>query len=193
MKKTFLACLIGTIALVSVNANAADANVGPYIGVGVGQSTYKIDDSAFAATASTRSHSFKPVGAKFFGGYEFSANLAVEAGYAALGTAKASYTYAAGSPVVVDGKTNAFYVAVKGTAPLNDAFGIYGKLGATSNHSSASVPNLFKNKSGLLAAIGADYNVSKDVAVGLDYTSYGKIDDRENKVSAFSLNVRCNF
>jgi OOP family OmpA-OmpF porin len=219
MKLITLAILGISYQLISFSANAAEHN--SYVGAGLGQSYYKIDTGII-------NESSRATGAKLFGGFEFSPYFAVEGGYARLGNAtlvKESVSTSANGTVAkygsFKGETNAFYLAAKATAPINDLFSVYGKLGVSRNSTSCLVQTSFStqqtangtiatatvaestcNSTGLLAAFGVDYSLAKNTAIGIEYTSYGKIkpasslfnsSSDSSNAGMLSVNVRYSF
>lgn len=218
MKRITLA-IIGTFfQLTSLSASAADHNI--YAGAGLGQSYYKVGTGLI-------NESSRANGAKLFGGYEFSSYFAVESGYAKLGNASLAtqvLTHPAnGVPMIEQAKveTDTFYLAAKATAPVNDVFSVFGKLGVSRNRASCSIVTSFSthetvngsivtsttvanstcNSTGLLAAFGVDYNLAKNTAIGIEYTSYGKIlpfsslfnSLSSSHASMLSVNIRYSF
>ncbi|MFZ6750886.1 outer membrane beta-barrel protein [Undibacterium sp. Ren11W] len=216
MKRITLAILGISYQLISFSANAAEHN--SYVGAGLGQSYYKIDTGM-------KNESSRATGAKLFGGFEFSPYFAVEGGYARFGNAtlkRGRLSLLANRTTVLEEatvETSAFYLATKATAPINDLFSVYGKLGVSRNSTlcfvvtsiqysadrssvTTNVAESTCNSTGLLAAFGADYNLSKNTAISIEYTSYGKIqsglhlfDSSSDSSNAgmLSVNVRYSF
>lgn len=189
MKNILIAALVIGASLTSASAFAE----GGFAGVDVGRSNYSLDVSG------TGSVSDRTTGFKLYGGWEFTPNLAIEGGYADMGTGRVSN--AAGT---ISAKTNALYVAGKGTVPLNEQFSLYGKLGVTRNKADYTVSsgatsfNPSGNKTDLFAAAGVSYAFTKNVAGTLEYDYFGKLDTDgasgvSAKVNMWTLGVRFNF
>jgi len=122
-----------------------------YVGLGLGQATFNdAPDCEIAASCDD-----KDTGFKFFGGYQFNANLAVEGGYADFGEISFS------TPGLFVGKADAtsIFAHAVGILPLNAQWSLYGKAGLHfwDSTESGQVP------------IGVPFSVSDD---GVDFT-YG--------------------
>ncbi|MGZ9046182.1 MAG: outer membrane beta-barrel protein, partial [Telluria sp.] len=89
------------------------------------------------------------------------------------------------------------YVAGKASAPINEQFSVFGKLGAAYNKSEmrSSTPGLSRNDSdtGVYAGLGAQYNLSQQVALTLEYERYGKSKDFGAKPDVITVAARYNF
>lgn len=219
MKRIALAIAGISYSLISFTANAAEKSI--YLGVGLGQSYYKIDDGLINESSSA-------MGAKIFGGVKFTSYFAVEGGYSKLGNAslveKTLFTSADGTTSVrpFKGETVALYLAAKATAQINDLFSVYAKLGASRNNTTclalisfsiqqttngtiatSNIGSSTCHSTGLLAAIGVDYHLAKNTAIGIDYTSHGKIaspasfllnsSSGSSRANMLSVNVRYSF
>jgi OmpA-OmpF porin, OOP family len=189
MKKTFaIAALTASFAL----PFAAHAQ-GAYVGFNAGQATHKLDDGALTAVSRDETQTAY----KIYGGYNFNKNFGIEGGYTDFGKAKNVYRVS-GTNVNLDYKAQALYVAAVGTLPLSDQFSLFGKLGVTANHASATASaagvsvNASGNKTSALIGVGAAFNVTKNVAVALEYEDYGKTAE-DAKAKMWSLGVRYNF
>ncbi|WP_338846411.1 outer membrane beta-barrel protein [Massilia sp. W12] len=190
MKKILIAALITGASAVSMSAHAE----GAYAGVALEKSNYSIE----VVGANVTSTSDKPTGFKIFGGYEFTPHLALEGGYADFGSAKTTFSSGAatGSAEV---KVSSFYLAGRGTAPINDKFSVYGKLGVARNKADVSGSGLGVsvsgggNKTDLYAAVGAAYHLTKNAAITLELESFGKVDGNGGKANIVSLGARFNF
>lgn len=110
-----------------------------YGGASIGQSRAKIDDARTTARlqASGLPSSIvddnRHLGYKFFGGYQFNKNLAIEAGYFDLG--QFGYTATIVPPSTLVGtqtgkiKIKGLNLDVLGILPLNDQYSIFGRVG----------------------------------------------------------------
>lgn len=189
MKKTVAAALAGALLAIPFAAQAQSA----YVGLGVGQSKFSLDDGSFSAV----SRDEKDTAYKIFGGYQFTKNWGVEVGYADLGKLRNVYNVS-GTDITLDGKSQVFYVAGTGTLPLSDQFSLFAKLGATSARTSAnaSAPGVSisdnGNKSSYVAGLGAEYSFTKNIGLALEYEDFGKIAD-DAKANLWSLSLRYKF
>ncbi|MBI3228764.1 MAG: outer membrane beta-barrel protein [Burkholderiales bacterium] len=129
MKKILLATLITSATFFSVSAQAE----GGYVGLAFDKANYSVS----VVGATTNSSDDKPTGFKIYGGWNYNANFAVEAGYADFGSAKVNFSTNAGNGSA-EAKVNAFYLAGKGTMPINEQFSAFGKLGVVRNKSDYS-------------------------------------------------------
>ncbi len=134
--------------------------------------------------------------AKIFGGYDFTPMWGIEAGYTDLRNANATFTIgpAAGTASADDKRT---YIAGKATFPLNDKFSMYGKLGVGHRKSEFKSNIMGYNDStsstGAYAGIGAQFNLSKQVALSMEYERYSKKTEFGAKPDAFTIAARYNF
>jgi OmpA-OmpF porin, OOP family len=190
MKKTFAIAILAAGFAAPFAAHAQ----GAYIGLNVGQATHKVDDTAGVTTVSRDQ---TQTAYKVYGGYNFNKYFGVEGGYADFGSSKNVYRVS-GTNVTLNYKAQAVYAAAVGNLPLNDQFSLFGKLGVTNNHASANASaggvtaRVSGNKSSALIGVGAAYNVTKNVAVALEYEDYGKTAE-DAKANMWSLGVRYHF
>jgi OOP family OmpA-OmpF porin len=189
MKKMVFATVLGAALVIPFAAQAA----GGYVGGGLGRSTYDVDDAGMTTT----SRDEKGSGWKLYGGFELSPNWGVELGYANLGKMRNVYNVF-GTNVAVTAKSYSMYVAGTGTVPLGDQFSLFGKLGLAANHTSVTgTAGGFSasdsgNKSGIMFGAGAAFNVTKNVALTLEYDHFGKVAE-DAKAQMWSLGARYKF
>lgn len=195
MKKILFALVASAAALAGTSAYAADDAGTAYIGAGVVGSHYKFDVPN-ATSVSDRSGD-KATG-KIYAGYNIDKTWAVEGGYTDFG--KKGYDYTTGGAAGhVQTKANSFYVAGKGTFPVNEQVALFGKLGVARNHNDVTTTGIASvsgdaNKSALYASVGAEYAINKNVKVSLEYENYGKNNvDLGRKNGAITAGVRYNF
>jgi OmpA-OmpF porin, OOP family len=194
MKKILFALVASAAALSATSAFADDAGTG-YIGAGVVGSRYEFN----APNAlSGDNHSGYKAGGKVYGGYNIDQTWAVEAGYTDFG--KKSYNYTSnGLPGGVRTDAHSYYLAGKGTWPVNQQIALFGKLGVARNTNKVSTSGFStvsgdKDKTALYASVGAEYAVNKNVKVSLEYENYGKNDiDTGRKSGAVTAGVRYAF
>ena len=188
MKKLIMAMMVGACAM-----SAAQAQTNPYVGVAVASTDHNFK---IGGATNVDGDGWKP-SLKVFGGVDINPMWGVEAGYTDL--RKADVNYRIGSTGVgagsVDGKRA--YVAAKATMPVNDQVSVYGKLGAGYSKAdfSASTAGVSRSESdtGVYAGVGAQYNLSKQVALTLEYERYGKKKDFGAKADAITVGARYNF
>jgi OOP family OmpA-OmpF porin len=196
MKKILFAIAASAAALAGSSAYAADDAGTAYIGAGVVGSRYEFNAPGTAVSADNHS-GYKAAG-KIYGGYNIDSTWAVEAGYADFG--KKSYNYSVGGvPGGLNTDAHSYYVAGKGTWPVNQQIALFGKLGVARNHNEVETTGLAavggsENKTALYASVGAEYAVNKNVKVSLEYENYGKSDiDQGRKPGAITAGLRYNF
>ena len=183
MKKVAFISVIAALAI----PFAAQAE-GSYLGVNVGSAKQKYSVSGNSGSA-------RDTAAKIYGGYNFDKNFGVEAGYADFGNAQK--TVANGTSI--NSKAHAFYVAATATAPINDQFAVFAKLGVTANRSkisSSNGANLTKNNTDAVFGVGASYAITKELSAVAEYENFGKVakDDTGNvKAEMMSVGLRYKF
>jgi len=128
--RILMGCLAGALTFTPLVCVHAEGEKGWYIGGGFGQSKSDVDevqiDSLFA-NSSTKSDE-RDSAWKFFGGYQFNKNWAIELAYVDLGASIARQTVPAGT-VHVDFEGKGWNIAGVGTLPLSQNFSLLGKLG----------------------------------------------------------------
>jgi OOP family OmpA-OmpF porin len=183
MKKV---ALIATIASLAIPF-AAHAE-GSYLGVNVGSAKQKYSVNGNSGSA-------RDTAAKIYGGYNFDKNFGIEAGYADFGNAQK--TFAGGT--TVNAKSHAFYVAGTATAPINDQFAVFAKLGVTANRSKISSSlgdNTTKNNTDAIIGVGASYAITKELSAVAEYENFGKVakgNGGDVKAEMYSVGLRYKF
>jgi OOP family OmpA-OmpF porin len=198
MKKILFALIASASALGGVSvAHAADPVPGPYVGVGVVATKHEYKLSNDTSGGDSKSDEWS---GKFFGGYQIDKTFAVEAGYTDFGSS--NYTYASGNNAgAIDSKSHSFYVAGKGSIPINEQFSAFGKLGVAYNKNTVHATGLAtpylngdNNRTALYASVGAEYALNQKVSLSLEYEYYGKNDiDQGRKKGAVTLGARDAF
>jgi len=187
MKKLIFALIAGLTAM-----GAAQAQGRPYVGVGVASSDH---DLRIGGIANANSEGYKP-SAKIFGGVELTPMFGIEAGYTDV--RKSEHTFTIGATpgrATTDGSRS--YVAGKASMPINEAFSVYGKLGAgyTKTNLSSSTPLVSRSdsKTELYGALGGQYNLNEKVALTLEYERYGKTKQYGVKADAITVAAKYAF
>ena len=189
MKKILLAALLASSSIAAYAQNV-------YVGVDLVNSRYSFDIPGVPSNSGSKTTG------KFVLGYNITPVWAVEGGYVDLGSPSYNFTYLT-VPVSVKADANSWYLAGKGTVPLNDQFSAYGKLGFSRNHlgasASAAAPGAFArasdNKTSLYAGIGVQYNFNKNIGWTAEFERFGPSDggDGGSKRNAFSTGLRFSF
>lgn len=188
MKKLIFALI--AVATAVGSAQAADAYVG--VGVTTVDHTYNLSGTDNGSSAV----GYKASG-KVFGGYNFDQNFGVEAGYTDFRKSGSNYTVS-GTPGRAVSDSNSFYVAGKATAPINDLFSVYGKLGAARNRSTLSSAdmaafNQSESKTEVYAGVGVQYKLNQKVAFIAEFERFGKNKDFGAKSEAFTVGAKYAF
>jgi len=150
--KIIAKALVSAAALAALSAHAE----GPYVGGSIGASQYKGPDIGGASTDRSGS------GGKLYGGYGFTPNLAVEAGYADVGKASSSAGSVKGKGVFVD---------LVGSVPVADSFSVLGRVGAFNGKSSVSGGS---SESGTNAkfGLGVQWDMNKQTGIRGEWERY---------------------
>jgi OOP family OmpA-OmpF porin len=139
--------IVAAIAAGLAAGSARADGAGPYVGGTVGVPHFNDDVNGIGGNGSG-------VSGKVFGGYEFTPNFALEAGVARLGrVADASGT----------ANGHATYLDAVGLAPLGDKWSLLGSVGAS--HVNLNTSNGDGSANALKLGVGAEYALSKDVAL----------------------------
>lgn len=198
MKKNIVFALIASVtALGGMSAAHAADQVGPYAGVGVVVSQHKYSLSNDTSGGDRKSDEWS---GKIFGGYQLNKNLAVEGGYTDFGSSGYNYSVGAANGHI-DSKSHAFYVAGKGSMPINQQMSVFGKLGVAYNKNEVHGTGLAapyavgdNNRTNLYASVGGEYALNEKVSLSLEYEHYGKNDvDQGRRKGAVSLGARYSF
>ncbi|QJD99944.1 porin family protein [Massilia forsythiae] len=189
MKKLIVALLASAAA---ISAAQAQTTTAPRAYVGVGIATADHEDS-YSGLSSFNSDGYKASG-KIYGGYEINPMWAVEAGYTDFRKSNFNYSSAA-TTINGDTKGYGYYLAAKASAPINDQFSVYGKLGVQhSQRELRSVAyNLKDDDTGAYGALGLQYNINQQVALTAEYERYGKSKDFGAKADVWTVGAHYAF
>jgi OOP family OmpA-OmpF porin len=132
---------------------------------------------------------------KFFGGYQFNQNLAVELAYVDLGKAKYSGTF--GGLLVTGGsvKTSGFNASVVGVLPLNPSFSLFAKAGlfaweAKARDVTGGAPFSGKDDGADLSlGFGGAYNLTRNFSLRAEWEQFEAVDN----ISLLSVGVVYKF
>ena len=174
-----LLCSTGLAA----HAAKQDEGVGPYAGVEVGRTSFSLASSLPVSNKDQRGDTIK-----LFGGYNFNQWFGVEGGYARLGSFSETATVGSGS-VKQDGSARSFFGAVTARAQLGESFAAHARLGLSAGKVNGTnlLPagdELTGSKRSVMFGVGAEYKLTPNVALTVDYDNYGKV---SNKVKASTL------
>lgn len=186
-----LAVLPLAVLLAAQHAFAEGLAAQGYVGLSAGQSTTSFDARNVSGLGTvSASDNLRKTAYKFYVGYDFNRNWGAEIGYADLGRPGFSYT-SGGLPGSAEAKESAWYLAAKGNWPVNQRFNLFGKLGGTRNR--LEVNGADAAKTDWLLGVGAEYSVSKQVGVRLEYEDFGRFGDDngvgQSRATAWTLGV----
>jgi OmpA-OmpF porin, OOP family len=170
--------IVNTIVGAALLAGAAAHAEGIIVGGSLGRSHYKGDDIGGAATDRSAT------GIKLYGGYEFTPNLSLEAGYADLG----KFNSAAG-----DVKADALYADIVGTLPIAQGFSALGRLGIASGKLDSSLQGSDRG-TGIKVGAGLQYDLDKSLALRGEWERY-RIDalGSPSNTDVYSVGVHYRF
>lgn len=194
MKKLIFAVLASVTAMTAMTATTAvqaQQISSPYIGLGVASSD---NNFKLGAAGTSNSDGYKASG-KIFGGFDVNPMFGVEAGYTDLRKADHTYTIGATSGSATTSGSRS-YLAAKASMPVNDAFSVYGKLGAGYSKvkmRSTTIGNADDSDTEVYAGVGGQYKISDKVALTLEYERYGKNKDFGPSANAITVGARYNF
>lgn len=191
MKKLIVALIAGAAAMTAAQAQTTQTQPRAYVGVGVATADH--EDSSNGVLNNVDSDGYKASG-KIFGGYEFNQTWGVEAGYTDFRNSDFNYS---SNGVNGSGRTKGYgyYVAAKGTMPINEQWSAYGKLGLEHSERKleSAVLNLKDTDTGAYGAVGLQYNINQQVALTAEYERYGKSKDFGAKADVFTIGARYSF
>jgi OOP family OmpA-OmpF porin len=182
MKKLIVALLATTAAISAAQAQTVNTQPRAYVGVGVASADHEdsrgLDSDGYKASG------------KLFGGYEFNQTWGAEVGYTDFRKADVNSATNRG-----DTKGYGYYVAAKATAPINDQFSVYGKLGVQHSQRElrTTLVNLKDDDTGAYGAVGLQYNINQQVALTAEYERYGKAKDFGAKPDVITIGARYSF
>ncbi|HOY34508.1 MAG TPA: porin family protein [Piscinibacter sp.] len=172
MKKVFHALVCVSL----LGATAAHAE-GLSIGGSLGNSRVQGDSLGGAATVDRSS-----TGGKLYGGYAFTPNFGLEAGYARLGK------FSNGNG---DVKADGFYTDAVGTLPLGNGFSALGRIGLFNGKLDSSTAGSDRGTSYKVGA-GVQYDFDKQLGVRGEWERY-RFDALGSKSNADMYSVGLNY
>ncbi len=170
--KPVFATLLVAGSLVGISAHAE----GLYAGGSLGSQSYPNTVNGNATSGSALS-------GKLYGGYQLNPNFAVEAGVTELGAVNSTA-----------GQVDSYgsFVDAVGILPLNPQWNLLGRVGMA--HLSVDTPTGNDGGNGFKAGLGAEYALSKTVAIRGEWERYQLVGfgDRPN-ADQFTLGVKVGF
>jgi OOP family OmpA-OmpF porin len=177
MKKIIFA--LCSFAFIATSQTQAQAQESYYVGAGVTSTKFDVNINLGSIT---NQNSVSKTGSKFFAGMALDKTWAVEVAYIDLGSNSTDWKLSGRSGTAKLGVTSQ-YLAAKGSAPINEQFSLFGKLGITRTQfkQSGFPSGGDETKTGAYGAIGVDFSLSKNIALSLEWerlgasSSYAKI------------------
>ena len=149
--------IANALVCASLLAAAAAHAEGLVVGGSLGSSRYKGDDVGGLSTDRSST------GGKLYGGYEFTPNFSLEAGYADLGKFQSAAGEAKGTGVFVD---------VVGTVPLANNFSLLGRVGAFNGKLENTFAGSTDKGTNLKVGAGVQYDFSKNLGLRGEWERY---------------------
>jgi OOP family OmpA-OmpF porin len=209
-----LVTLAAAFGLASATASALAQQASPwYAGVSAGQSKVSIDDDVLqigGATSTSLSKDESGTGYKVYGGYQINRNVAVEGGYADLGSFSATRTVTApaSGSVKADIKASGWNLDIVGIWPFTNRFSVFGRFGGFYNELKTSITssgavvitggdtNPKKSKLSWKYGFGAGWDFTDRLGARIEFESYRDLgDDSTGKgdVNLFSIGMLVRF
>jgi OmpA-OmpF porin, OOP family len=186
MKRIAIAALLSAFAA----APALAADQGAFVNVDLGQVSYS---GAYSGLSNAVTFA-NPGSIRIGGGYNFTPNIAVEAGYSIIGDS--TITTSLGTTTASETlKASSLQVAAVGTFPINDMFNVFGKLGlasskleyscfVTSGAVTVTCPTFSGSKTNLMFGLGGKFNINKNWGIRVQYEDFGKVDLPAGSIAA---------
>jgi len=183
--KKLLITLLGALSTFGAAQAQTTENTGhAYVGIAAASSSIAYGDD-------------HKTGAKLFGGYDFTQNLGIEAGYTRFGDV--NNTYYPGDPrqfrTSTRGKNS--YLAAKYTVPIGERFSAYGKLGMS--HTVRKYQEIGyrdgyrESENGVYAGLGAKYKLNQNVSLNVEYEKNGSHKTFGPSANQWSLGISYGF
>lgn len=151
MKKLALSLLLAS-GMLAGTAQAASMNApGPYIGAGVGLSSFNADGAR-----SVFDHN--GMGGDIFGGYRFNKTFAAEVGYARLANSQLRNGDFSGKV-----RNEMFSVSGLAYAPLNDTLSVFGRAGLA--HTAVRGAPQHLHETNAVLGLGTEYDINRQLAL----------------------------
>jgi OOP family OmpA-OmpF porin len=174
MKKLILTLAASLAALGAAQAQTVD-NAAPYA-AGFAPHAYVGVGAAIADDLNTDDYRVSP---KLFGGYEFTPNWGVEAGYTRFHE-KSDYN------------SNGSYVAGKYTVPVADRLSAFGKLGLEHSERTNWARQTDRDN-GLYGGVGLQYALNGKLGLTAEYERYGKDKTSGAKADVYTVGLKYGF
>ncbi len=144
------------LAALSAQAQGTSTGPGPYVGGSIGAGRYS--GPPVGGLDTDRSST----GGKIYGGYEFTPNVALEAGYVDLGKAESAAGSVRGRGVFVD---------AVGKVPVGQGFSVLGRLGAFNGRGTSDLGDGDRDTD-LKYGLGVQYDFTPQTAIRGEWERY---------------------
>jgi OOP family OmpA-OmpF porin len=176
--KAILAAAGLTASLVAFPAAAQLSLSGFYAGAGVGHSKARdwCSPGGFDSCDDTKT------AWKVFGGYQFTPNFALEAGYTNLGKFTASF-----GPETEEAKVTAWEASLLAGAPLMERLGIFGRFGfyrATVKDSDNMFGTFEHDNTDATFGLGLSYDFTRNLGMRAEWQRYYKVGGGDTALGA---------
>lgn len=182
MNRIFSMTIAAAAALATLPASAQDHDF--YLGAAIGtKGTVNLPGPNGKEEALRRSQPFK-----LYGGYKFTDNVALEAGYTTFG----QFKYSEGRKIDLSG----WHVAAKGSMPINDSWSAFGKIGAVRHAihvTGDTAPIREKTATTPLVSVGVDYRITPRLNLEVELASYGRVKADTGRLTYRQLQAGVNY
>lgn len=207
---------IFALAASALATGSAIAEQGFYLGGSVGISRTKIDKGSFDSELSalgiggiSSSTDETDTAFRLRAGYQFNDYIAIEGGYANLGTFKYNVDFR--TPIAGNAyekiKVDGFDISAVGTLPVGQGFSLLGKVGAffSRTKANATATTALANASddakatetNLLTGLGIQYAINRNLTVRAEWERFFKVGNNdstgEGDIDLYSLGLNYRF
>ena len=215
MRTSLVIAFVSAAGALNASAPAAAEDYNWYAGAGFGRADHRLSSGQLSSAEELAGVTPTLIsitdqtdnGSKFFGGYRFNRNIALEAGYHDLGRSRWDIT--ASNPAGTGAgkaRITSWSLSLVGSMPINDKLSVLGKIGMNRwkvestfpINAGALVDQSFAHTSrGLLLGIGGQYDFNERLSVRAEYEWFGKVGSRdatgEADMNMYSLSGMVHF
>lgn len=198
--------LCAALAAMTVPVSAALAQTGFYVGGNVGITRAEIDETGLnqaliglGATSASTTSDQSGTGYKAYGGYSFTPNIAIEAGYFDLGKFTTDSTVTPPGTARAELKFKGFNVDVVGSLPVGNRFSLFGRVGVIRTEQDVTAsstgfivttrPNASFDKTSWKAGLGVDYVITGGLGVRAEAEVYNVPDGPDDSANVGLLSI----
>lgn len=204
--------LFAGLAAIAFPVSPALAQTGFYVGGNVGITRGEIDEEGLnqaliglGATSASTTSDQSGTGYKAYGGYSFTPNIAIEAGYFDLGNFTTDSTVTPPGTARAELKFKGFNVDVVGSLPVGGGFSLFGRVGVIRTEQDVTAsstgfivttrPSASYDATSWKAGVGVDYMITGGLGVRAEGEVYNVPDgpDEKANVGMFSIGLLYRF